>query len=215
MLGPMQRHLATVAVGSTMALALVLAGPRLARAEEPPAAPWAPQEFVDTQPRPEEIVYERQWYGMPIVISDSLALGALTCALAVERSQPDLARGLALAGLGAYLVAGPIVHFTEGRVGIGFASLGMRAGAPGVGLVAGMLIGAIAFSKSCSGDDCALAGLAVGGVVGLVGGGLTAAIVDAAAMARKSVPVSRQAMVVLPAYNPVTGHTGLVLRGIW
>jgi hypothetical protein len=226
MLSRMHSSRRLAAVGWTTGTLLILAWTRPALAQSgadaapampsdaPPSAPWAPQELLEGPPGP-EVVYERQWYGRPIVIADVLSLGSLTCALAIAQFQPDAARGLALVGLGGYLAAGPIVHFTEGRVGIGFASLGMRAGAPAVGMFAGMLIGAVVMSNSCSGEGCGLAGLAIGGVIGLVGGGVTAAIIDAAALARKPVPISRLAMVLLPTFNPVTGQTGLALRGAW
>jgi len=166
----------------------------------------------------------REWYGKRIVIADALSLTALFGGILLGISQDSdltdgLASGLALAGLGGYLAGGPIVHFSERRIGIGFASLGLRVGAPLVGAGVGFFAGAVAWSGCNEGNDegdmCVLEGAIIGVLLGFVGGFLVATVVDNAALARKPVTATRRALWVAPTYHPEQRRTGLSLCGAW
>ena len=98
--------------------------------------------------------------------------------------------GLALSGATAeaggvvlvtgYFFGGPIVHWSHGQVGRGFASLGIRVAAPL--LFAGL--GYAVFQRNGSGED--LRGLA-GAILGFGLGVVSAIVVDAAALAYEKV----------------------------
>jgi hypothetical protein len=157
----------------------------------------------------------REWYGTPIVISDVLALGALFggTAIAITSDSP-LGKPLALAGLGAYLVGGPLVHIDEKRLGPGVGSLSLRLLIPVVGAATGTLLGALA-SSDCrrnDSDSCVEDGMLVAFAVGSVAGLLAAAIVDSAVLARKP-RAGRLVLRVVPVFHPEHARTGLSLCG--
>jgi hypothetical protein len=96
---------------------LVLATPALA---EPPAA--LPEEAVhetsssppsassDAPSPPPADTPQREWYGWQTLVVDGVGIVTLPV----------------LVGVGVYLVGPPIVHWAHGRVGLGFADLGIR-----------------------------------------------------------------------------------------
>lgn len=113
-------------------------------------------------------------YGLEILLADGLALAVAGASIKFE--QP----GFALAGLGTYLIAPPVVHAIHGQGGRAAASFGLRVGAPAVGMLTGMAI-AGAFDGSGGGAYRAIAG----GVVGLGAGAIAAMVVDAVVLARE------------------------------
>lgn len=123
----------------------------------------------------------RRWYGGYLLAADgaSLLVG-LTGVLAPP---------MALVGFGGYLVVAPIVHWSRGHVGKGFASLGLRVGA----LTGGTVLGYALAEPRCKGDFAGLCALVY--VVPLVVTGMVAATtVDAAVLAREDVePATREA----------------------
>jgi len=190
----------------------LLAATRPALAE-PPAAP---QLQLATPPTRGEdaAVAEREWYGAPMLVVDVLAFGSLAGAASVEHPHPDLATWLAVAGVWGYLVNGPAFHFFHKRFGMALASLGIRVGAPLVGMPAGALIGALvarAFHYGSDGGGAVITGMAFG----FLGGWLVAAAVDDFVIARKPVESAQQVLSLVPVYEPVTQQTGLMLRGTW
>jgi hypothetical protein len=107
-----------VSVFATPALADPPAGPEAAIPETSSSPPAASSE---AQPPPVADTQERHWYGWQTLIVDGV--GILTLPV--------------LVGFGVYLVGAPIVHWAHGRVGLGFADVGMRLGlAVGLGVVA-------------------------------------------------------------------------------
>jgi len=154
-----------------------------------------------------------EWYGAPIVIADLAAVSLTVAGAATASSSSDLGFGLIAAGVGTYVLGGPIVHFSEDRIGTGFASLGLRLGAPLVGGAVGLGIGSAAVS-GCTGEMCGLGALMFGAIG--VGVGLVAApIIDSRLLARKPVAPSQMSLSVTPTYQPTTGETGLSVRGMW
>jgi hypothetical protein len=161
-------------------------------------------------------VVEREWYGRPMAIADALSLTAFIggIALGITGDSP-WATPLGVVGFAGYALGGPIVHLTRQRVGVAFGSLGLRVGAPLIGLAAGMLLGAMAWSGCQGGNACWLEGAAMGFFAGGLGGLFTAVIVDNAALARKPVMARRTALWVAPTYRPEERRTALSLCGTW
>ena len=111
-----------VKVRTTLGIVLLLASSRRAAAEADRETPKA-----------QEPPTESKWYGLPIVAADIASDAALFL--------------FPPAGLVGFTVGGPIVHWSHGRVGTGFGSLALRAGADVLSLV--MLSNALS-CDSCS-----------------------------------------------------------------
>jgi hypothetical protein len=113
------------------------------------------------------------WYGGETLLADGLSVGLIVLGEASRSSA-------AIVGLAGYVLGGPIVHAAHGRVGIAFADLALRLGAPLLmGVVGGMID--LATSGPCREDLC-LPGLA-GAAIGVLAGHVTAVTLDAAALA--------------------------------
>lgn len=153
-----------------------------------------------------------EWYGAPIVALDVAAL-ALPFIGAGTAQNGDAAQAFIVGAVGLYALGGPIVHFSEERVGTGFASLGLRLGAPLAGGLAGIVVGGAAVS-GCTGEMCGLGAL-VYGAAGVGIGMIAAAVVDSAVLARKPTVRPQLSLSVVPTYQPATGEKGLSLSGTW
>ena len=184
-----------------------------ARAEEPAQRPPSnPPSVSDSKD-----LATKEWYGAPIVVTDLAALGVFIGGMVAADRGSHFGSGLMISGSGTYLLGGPIVHFSEHKSGNGFASLGLRLGAPLGGALVGAIVGGVIGSeKACGANEtCGFGGFAVGGGLGLVGGGLAAMVVDDAAFAYKATTPKALALTVAPTYQPATRQTGLALRGTW
>jgi hypothetical protein len=115
----------------------------------------------------------REWYGWQTLIVDGASVGIMIIG--------GLAQSAAIGATGGlvYLGGPAAVHFGHGNVGMGFASMGLRVGAPIVGALIGLAAGAGACSSRSGNGDC----LAVGASLGFLGGYVTAVAVDAAVLA--------------------------------
>ncbi len=83
------------------------------------------------EPLFQPMVRERQWYGWQILIVEG---GASAISLLAFTGATEFAY---VAGGISYL--GPaIVHWAHGRIGVGFGSLGIRLGIPGIGALIGL-----------------------------------------------------------------------------
>lgn len=124
---------------------------------------------------PERMEKKRVWYGEQTLIADGISAGLCATIFGVIIGAPGL------------LLGAPIVHWVHGNTGIGFASLGMRAGLAGGGLGIGAAIGAGIDAGVGHGTD----GATVGSFVGLITGTLVAIILDTHYFAyeEKNVPV--------------------------
>lgn len=127
---------------------------------------------------------ERKWYGWQTLMVDGITHGVSTVLLvgAVSAQSEGMLSTAASLYISGYLLGGPIVHWSNGQVGKGFASLGIRAGAPIVLGLTGAALG--------SGDGDTAGSLAV---LGVISGVATAIALDAAVLARKTVTVQRTA----------------------
>jgi len=154
--------------------------------------------FADPTPAPEEPREpETRSYAEQTLIVDGVAVGLAIAALGTNQPHGSGQTSDTLAGLSAttFGLGAPIVHFIHGRVGTGFASLGIRLGA---GLLADG-IGALAwgFTQPNYGDDpnCTMGqqasycyapkGANVGFTYGLLIGEALPMILDAAVFAHE------------------------------
>jgi hypothetical protein len=167
-----------------------------------PPYPYTPPGYTPPPPAPKETRVEH--YHTPILVMDGIA-GAGFLAGTLLRTWDPIVLSVT-----AYWFTGPIVHWTNDRVGIGFASMGMRMGVPFVGLTL-----ASPFCLGQIGEDDALARceriLATGFLVGMVA---TTAI-DAGVFARKTVAVEAGPVSMTPTLNPQRGGATLGLAGQW
>ena len=134
--------------------------------------------------------YESKWYGWETLLVDgaALTLGSVLMAAGDDYDTTGLGAGVLITG---YAVGGPIVHWSNGQVGKGFASLGLRLGAPIVVGFGGLAFGALLGAGACNGtSDCVTGGAAVGAALGVIVGGAAAIAIDSAALARKRVLVT-------------------------
>ena len=150
----------------------------------PPSAPAAPAEpVVVAQPQqvPTYGQYQQRrhrershWYGWQNLVVDG---GVVVASAGLGAANGSAGGVLAVTG---YLFGGPIVHWSHGQVGRGFASLGIRVGAPFLFAT----LGYVAFRGESRSDDFAGA---IGLVLGFGFGVLSAIIIDAAALAYERV----------------------------
>ena len=124
------------------------------------------------------------WYGYQTVVADCAGAILLLTGLASGSG------AVAWLGYGTYALAPPVIHFAHGRVGIGFADLGLRLGAPVIVGVGGALIGATGASGSSGSSSTN--GAAAGLVLGVLLGYGTAVTIDAAVFAYEKVPPPKE-----------------------
>lgn len=136
---------------------------------------------------PAKPITDTKWYGWQTLILDGAS--TTTGLLLMSSSNDTLIDAGGAIILGGYALGGPIVHWSNGQVGKGFASLGLRVGAPLVTGLTGALLGG-AFSGGCSDGWCDNSGIAVGAFLGTLGGAVAAIVIDAAVLARKTVNVA-------------------------
>lgn len=140
---------------------------------------------------------EPRWYGWQTLLSDASAV-LLTGASAEV-------------GLGLYVLGGPIVHWSHGNTGRGFASLSLRVGAP-------LALGAL-FVATCEPEEEADFGCMGSALLGASLGIVAAIAIDASVVARDTVPIEQEPSLslgpvrVMP--NIVVGQdsASLVLQG--
>ncbi len=145
------------------------------------------------EPRPDE-----NWYGWQLIVMDGAALagGAVLTARrprseAGEPVHPALGPWAADYVVG--LVGGPVIHFTHGRWGTGFISLGARAIAGPMFVVAGVA----GYCANTAGvHDCSKTGAAYG----LLGGLVAVDLFDALVLANEEAERPDQA-----SYAPYVG----------
>lgn len=116
-----------------------------------------------------------EWYGWQILTADATSMMvALGGTVSLENGKP------AILGSIGYLVASPIIHGAHGNGGAALGSLGLRAGLPAVGTLAGIFIGA-----GSGHGESGMYSAAVGGVSGFVLGVGLATFLDTAILAHE------------------------------
>lgn len=162
-----------------------------------PAAPATPT--VPVYAASGEAPTRRVWYGWQTLTTDG---AALVLAGAISGTESDgAAAGLGLASLAAYTLGGPVVHAAHGSPGKMGISLALRVGAP---LVLGGA-GYVAFGGGTSSKNDW--GAALGGALGVFFGVAGAVAIDAAVLARKTVPdaLTTARAHISPSVTPVRG----------
>jgi hypothetical protein len=157
----------------------------------PPPNQWRPIVAPPPSPPPTE----RRWYGHQTLIVDGLSLSFIALGI---RNTPQLAE----VGLAGFLFGAPTVHWAHGHVGKGFGSLALRLVPPIVALYL-LIDGSNGFSDSGSSRTNG-AEVAVGAIVGLAWIP-TAVTVDAAVLARETVPVEAQKVSWTPRFSLTRG----------
>jgi hypothetical protein len=158
----------------------------------------------------EAVEGERVWYGYQTLVIDGAAL-ATSLAFTLGRKHPDRtdngARMLAAPYLFGFLVS-PWVHAFHGRIGVAFASLGLRAIAPALAALPGI-------TTNCAASGAERFCIKEGAVWGLFAGSLLVAAIDIGALSFERVsPAERQsATMLLPYVMPTEDGRG-VLAGI-
>lgn len=158
------------------------------------ADPWRDQLPPAVEPRS-----TWAWYGWQNLLVDGAALAL------VPFAEDDTAELV----LGTYLFGGPIVHWSHGNVGRGFASLGLRVGTP--------LVLGFALASTCEpggGEYDCLGALATGV---LVGAG-TAIVLDSIALAWEKEPVPASLAVGSVQLSPTLstdGTAGMIASGVF
>jgi hypothetical protein len=142
-------------------------------AADPPVGP--PMPLPD--PRPKPIIVrpapprelEREWYGYINVTCD---VAAVTTGLLATQSK-SAADWLLVLSTSTWMLGGPIAHWGHGRVGAGFACLGIRGAMPIVSGGAGCIVLGARHEFECA------IGFIFGALLGVIG----ASAVDAGALA--------------------------------
>lgn len=136
-----------------------------------------------------------EWYGLPIVVTDALALAAVGATGLISRDE-----GLTISVSGvvaaAYLAGGPLVHWHRGDAASPWISLGIR--------VLPLAIGTPLVASNLDNRD--MRPLAVG-VWTILGGALAAMVVDSAFVAWRAPSASEAASV----FAPPRPHSGCSL----
>lgn len=176
----------------------------------------------DSTEVPPKALPTKKWYGAPMLVTDLTALSLFAAGFATTAAPLDPVLDVGsiamFTGLGAYVLGGPIIHFTNNRVKNGFASLGLRVVAPIGGMGSGGFIGAAAVLATTECEEkgwCILGGFVYGGLIGFAVGMVAAPIIDSTFLAYRPIPNNQLAFSVTPTYEPTTGQTGLTMRGTW
>ncbi|MRG91012.1 hypothetical protein [Polyangium spumosum] len=187
---------------SLSALLALLLAPAAGLAEEPTAPPAAK---VFPSPAPREV-----WYGWQTLTIAGASLGVGTFPAALFGVHPYVWP----LGLGGVVLGGPIVHWKHGRVGRGFAVLGMNVGGAALGMGLSMPVGCV-FEK-CDGIyfQYLWAGSYLGALIGVA--------IDAAFLSKYEPPEPREAALLPRGFESITpmidvrpDRTVLGVRGLF
>lgn len=168
------------------------------------------EKYAESRKHKAQDEFRSDWYGGTILGSDLVAVGLLSLAIVTGKGTAPLA----MAALGVYAFAPPIVHATHHNDGAALTSVGIRLGVP---LSAALLGAAIGYGadRGCSGDGCGLAP-ALGGLVGFAAGAIAASAIDIGALAYKRIPERTTPYVALvPTIDPKRNSAGVSVQGVW
>lgn len=152
------------------------------------------------------------WYGWQMLIGFGASDASLLCALIASQvgGQPS---GWVQAGVLGHLLTGPVVHWANGKVVKGFASLGLTLGAGIVGGTAGGALGATANTTCGGGSTCVPPGVLAGAFIGMGLGLVAANVVDVLVLSREAPPrgADHASLSLVPLLTPQGG--GLATMG--
>jgi hypothetical protein len=126
-------------------------------------------------------------YGAETFAADGISAGVMLASLFL----PSTRGVVGSIGLGGYVLAAPALHLSHGNPGRALGSLGLRLGLPVALGAGGAYVGFALASKGCVGIQCfgSVVVAALLGGVGLVGGMVSASVLDGSLLARERVPV--------------------------
>lgn len=175
-----------------------------------PPPPYRPYIFRPIAPAPEEY-----WYGWQTLIIHGVA--ATSVLLALPATSGQAAPALVPIAIGTATFGGPIVHWAHGKVGTGFASLGLTLGLTLGGALFGGSVGAIMEMVSDGrGRDSGL-GFLIGAIMGAPFGAAGAFAIDLSVLSFTEVeppsrprppPVSMLPLVRIDGERTVMGLAG-------
>jgi hypothetical protein len=150
-----------------------------------------------------------RWYGDFTLLADGGALALLLASIAVN--DRDTREGVLVMSGVTYLVGAPVVHLTRQRAMASLGSLGLRAGMPALGALLGSQLSGLADYND--GDE-----VVIGTVYGVLGGILSAVVLDAAFIAWEPLSPSEGASARSePSWSPslvlTNTHAGLGVAG--
>ncbi len=151
-----------------------------------------------------------RWYGWQTLLIDGAALAT---SIGIAAGQPDLNRSKTGAMLfvipytAGFLIS-PWVHAFHGRIGLAFASLGLRAIAPPLGAIAG-----IAGNCAASGSEPSC--IHVGATYGIFFGTLLVAAIDIGLLSYERAPAreSSARATIAPFITPIRGGISAGIGG--
>jgi hypothetical protein len=163
--------------------------------------------------RPEPAT-ESYWYGWQTLTVDAASVAVIGTGIAT-RSEP-----VGWLGAGGIYLGAPIVHISHGRVGMAFASLGVRLGLPSAGVAIGYAsAGACPEANRQQLFGCVFHGWSEAFAGGLIGLG-TAMAIDAALFThgKRAISPPRESGVprltsVAPSYDPSTRSAAFGVGG--
>lgn len=166
--------------------ALTLASPRVARADEPCPTTTPPVVVEDVERGAEaergieRTIPYKEWYGWQTLMVDAVSAATFASGVALSSTRPGA--GLTVLGLGGIIVGSPIVHWSHGHVGRGFASAALHTVLPS--LTASLAV----LGFACESDGCVNVVMAATPLLGVV----LASAIDAAVLGydAKSRPAS-------------------------
>jgi hypothetical protein len=173
--------------------------PPSARVAKPkPLAPSAPPQIVG--------------YGWQTMASDLTAISLLALSSGIQDEHQNASTLALSAGLGFYVLGAPLVHAANGQTGKGVGSLGLRVGAPLVGLLGGLATGAAFCPGERPGSNSAHICPIAHGALGFLLGSVAAILVDASVLAKKEVS-ARPSVSFAPFVVPTSGGSSFGLAG--
>jgi hypothetical protein len=156
---------------------------------------------------------ERRWYGYQTLVIDGAAL-ATGLAFTLGRKHPDRTDDGARMLVAPYaigILVSPWVHAFHGRIGVAFASLGLRALVPAIAAIPGI-------TTNCAASGAEKYCIKEGAVWGLFAGSLLIAAIDIGALSFERIsPAERESAstMIMPYVMPtedgrgvLTGFTG-------
>ena len=153
---------------------------------------------------------QRYWDGWQLLVADGLAFGMLAMARAADVRGAS-AWAMVLPAVLTYKLVPPIIHWRHDRGSIGWASLGLRDGIPGVAAFTGALLSDCPEEADGTLEDSCFDRAVL---IGLYGGMVVASVLDAWLLARDApIAAKPRAMHWAPVVSVQPGGAALGLTG--
>jgi hypothetical protein len=125
----------------------------------------------------------------------------------------ESSESVATIGALGFLLGGPTVHAVHGRYGTALGSLGLRGALPALGFALGYTVAAPCESSGSITSSCFFYG-----IIGMLGGAVSASAIDASLLSWESRPIERSAsgrasLSASPTFDARTKTGGITLTG--